>query len=511
MAIGTLALTVLLMGQVAAPNDVAPIGRRSFGIPITVEPAQRPLIQSLILFSSSDQGKNWKQEASAGPDQRMFTFSAPTDGVYWFSVTVVDQKGKHEPPSPYQEAPSQKILVDTQKPVVVALTGDRSGDEVTVNWDVQEENPSLDTLRVEYKMGEGAGASWQPVPVSIPQLKGEARFKVTGSSPVTVRLEIKDVAGNAGDKEAPVSVSAAPVAAAPPPPPPPPVVPVTSAAPVVSPVTVERQPPAAFTPPGYPATPSGGYPAAPMASGKQDIAWAGVPTEEVQRVSGFSESSPPSPSPLPLPRLQIVNTREITVDYDIRAGASGLSSVQMFVTRDDGRTWEFLADDPDLRSPISVTLPGEGIYGLRLMVVSGVLLTKGPPKPGDLPEMRVEVDTTPPEVHLHKPRADASRRDCLILSWEAKDRNLAARPIILEYAEDEAGPWQQIAADQPKDGTFCWQLPPKVKSKVHLRATAADTAGNRTVAQTRDAQVIDLNQPEASIISLHAAQPRQGP
>ena len=53
------------------------------------------------------------------------------------------------------------------------------------------------------------------------------------------------------------------------------------------------------------------------------------------------------------------------------------------------------APDTSRRS-LKVELPGEGVYGLYLVVKSGVGRGKTGPKNGDMPQMRIEVDTTPP-------------------------------------------------------------------------------------------------------------------
>jgi hypothetical protein len=66
------------------------------------------------------------------------------------------------------------------------------------------------------------------------------------------------------------------------------------------------------------------------------------------------------------------------------------------MTRDDGRTWFKAAEDPDLQPPVQVEFPGEGVYGLTLVVRSRAGLGRQPPQPGEPPELRVEVDLTPP-------------------------------------------------------------------------------------------------------------------
>jgi hypothetical protein len=211
-----------------------------------------------------------------------------------------------------------------------------------------------------------------------------------------------------------------------------------------------------------------------------------------------------------LPQLQVVNDPQITLEYEVtQYGPSGLSKVELWITKDDGRTWAYLTDDPDCKSPITATLPGEGVYGLRLVFQSGLGLTKGPPLANDLPDLRIEVDTTPPLVKLFEPRPDPQRRDTLIVTWSATDRNLGSKPITLEYAERPEGPWMPIAADLPNSGSYSWQLPPKIPYRVFLRASAVDTAGNRSTAETREPIPVDLTKPAGRILGIASGVRRQ--
>src|SRR5262249_3490496 len=141
----------------------------------------------------------------------------------------------------------------------------------------------------------------------------------------------------------------------------------------------------------------------------------------------------------------------------------------------------------------TLMLPGEGVYGISLVVRSKAGMGRPAPRPGDAPEMLVEVDTTPPEAQLLPLQPDTQRRDTVQLSWIAKDRNLHERPVTLEWAERPVGPWQLIAAKLPITGRFAWQLPPSLPSHVYLRLSVQDSAGNVAVALTRDPQLVDLS------------------
>jgi hypothetical protein len=225
----------------------------------------------------------------------------------------------------------------------------------------------------------------------------------------------------------------------------------------------------------------------------------------------YPPPAPPAPRPPnpggsgtgPLVPLQVTNSTQVTLDYEItRVGPSGLGSVELYLTRDEGRTWERYAEDADLRPPMTVVLPGEGIYGLRLVLGSRAGLGRRPPEPGDPPQMRIEVDTTVPAAKLYPPQADPHRRDCLVLSWSVSDRNLALNPIALQWAERPDGPWQTIATDLPRDGPYIWQLPPNMPVRVYLRLLVKDSAGNIGMDETQQPVLIDLHEPEGQLLGI---------
>jgi hypothetical protein len=287
-----------------------------------------------------------------------------------------------------------------------------------------------------------------------------------------------------------------------------------------APAPAPNYPPAPGYPP-YPAAnpPAGGYqtgcfppaPNYPPAGGNPP---APNPTDSATHVVAWSPNSDPgvagqgglpsaAPARGPAPNVLVVNDPQVTLEYDMKAGPSGLSKVELWLTEDEGRTWRPYAEDEDKKSPITVKLPGQGLFGVRLVTTSGAGFSEGPPQPGDPPDLRIEVDTTPPLVQLFEPKADPQRPDALLLSWNAADRNLAPRPVTLEYAEPR-GPWVTIATAQAASGSLSWQLP-KPMSHVQLRVTAIDMAGNRSVAETREPVPCDYNKPRGRIIGL--AQP----
>jgi hypothetical protein len=242
--------------------------------------------------------------------------------------------------------------------------------------------------------------------------------------------------------------------------------------------------------------------AAPRVIARSDS--SGLPTQLAswnQHSPGGTNTNFRSRFNLPTPRY--LNSTRASLQYEIsRVGPSGIGSVEVWMTRDDGRTWFKAAEDPDLQPPVQVEFPGEGVYGLTLVVRSRAGLGRQPPQPGEPPDLRVEVDLTPPYAELYNVEADPQRRDCLILLWSATDKNLAANPITLKWAERESGPWQVIAADLPNTGRYVWKMPEHLPYMVYLRLEARDLAGNLAVAQTPKPILVDLQEPEVKLLDI---------
>jgi hypothetical protein len=183
-----------------------------------------------------------------------------------------------------------------------------------------------------------------------------------------------------------------------------------------------------------------------------------------------------------------------------------VSAVELWYTR-DGRTWQ--KDDSAVRSgpPYTVEVPEEGTYGFTLVARNGIGLGKEPPKPGDLPQVWVEVDLTRPSVSLAdvKHGIGGKAREVTI-QWEARDRNLARRPITLSYSTAAEGPWFPFAANIENSGQHTWQMPQNGPVTFFTRIEAVDMVGNIGVAQTAKPTSIDTSLPTTSILGVESAE-----
>jgi hypothetical protein len=516
-------LLLALAGQV--PDDIFYTNHRNNRIPVEVQAQRKPEVKRLRLFCSADKNKTWQQVNEIDPKENGFVFYAPGDGEYWFRTAVVNQQGKQEPENLYNGPPSLKMVIDTLKPVIKLVSVQRQGGEVVVTWDIQEEHPDAKSLKLEYQTAPGG--LWTTVPNLIPGGTGQARFQPGSTGPVLVRMEVKDLAGNYSQQQAEVpgfgltptgftgTSTPGPGGFVAPPPK------------LGSSNEIHNPPPLTNLPP------MGGISIPREISPPPTIAGSVQPPPRVmptttmpqimQQVVATSNSPPPGGAVAyqkHLPPARHVNLKEVDLEYELtRMGPSGIGSVDLWWTWDDGQNWE-KAPNPDVKDEVKeglqpryrrkvALLEGDRVYGFALVVKSRAGLGKTPPRPGDVPEVRIELDTQQPLATLFSPRQDPVHKDNLILSWKAEDKNLADKPITLEWAERPDGPWQTIAADIADLGQYSWRPAPGMPVQVFLRLRVRDLAGNEGAAVTPEPQLIDLTEPEGHLVNVSLPSGRQ--
>jgi hypothetical protein len=214
---------------------------------------------------------------------------------------------------------------------------------------------------------------------------------------------------------------------------------------------------------------------------------------------------PPPPPPTADPNVRMVNSKHISLDYDIQeVGPSGVI-VELWYTQ-DGRSWQKYKEQRDPPKPYIFTfdVAGEGLYGFTLVVRSGVGLGGRPPQVGDTPQVWVEVDLTAPTVQVMN--VDVGRgQDAgnLTILWTARDKNLARQPINISYCEQPGGPWTPIATQVENTGRYVWRMPPQgVPFKFRVRVDAIDRAGNTGNAEWNQDVIVDLKVPKINIINV---------
>lgn len=534
MGMGAIIWSCLALTIHQAPVQECPMNSRAFELPITPNAKRIQDVQELILLVSQDRGGVWQPVDRKPPTAQKFVYHAPADGSYWFIVQEVDHNGRTIPERPERAKPSMAVIVDTIKPQVKVTAERLPSGAVRVHWRASDECPDPRSLRLEYHTSAHKEDQWSSV-LPSPVLEGDKEFdpgKDGRTGEVRVRVRMKDQAGNVGEgiflldatlesakqfvsgmaEKTPFSV-----------------IPAARSDPSGQPNQLTSQqrgrPPLDPSPQG-----TTGPSAVPSSLSRPDLSPAVPPpgpapvggslpvASSSDRMPPPSGGSPAAPPP-GLPALKIVQAREVRLDFTVRkVGPSGLGAADVYVTLDKGATWKKMPGDvpislpksADLHGPdpvpgsVSVQLPAEAtIYGFIVAVKSKAGLALPPPKPGAPPQALVELDTTAPKAQMFKPQPDASQPNTLILAWSAVDRNLADKPVTLEWSEQKDGTWNKIS-DEPlaNSGQYPWRLPDHLPPRVFLRLTVRDVAGNEARAQTDKPELIDLSVPETTIIGV---------
>lgn len=581
MTFAAAALLGLTMGQPLGP-DYYPMNSRTIKLPVEYKKDRRT-IRHVILYVARNGENTWSQEGYVTPDKDAFVYVAKEDGVYWFKMQIEDLKGVKDPPDVTRDPPDLKMVVDTTKPQISVTNARRTGNDIVVEWAIEDKFPNDAETKVQFRPSGNPNAYWNDVTLPATPRTG-VKFPCGTGDGVTVKISAADIAGNrteitrdfpAGNtttslKENPpapafdegfgakpvpqppavqppmnvVPPAAGPVEPGPAPVPPKPdfTAPVgsgvpatlyappanTGAVPVVQPL-VNNTPPVNNNPPvNNPPLVSNNPPAAGPQPLETRDPHARPPVRpaytEATPAAGWNGAAPPA---VELTRAQAINYPRFNLGFDLESrGPSGISRVDLWVTRNDGQTWQKWSEHDGKGGAVRVALDAkenpqlEGNYGFRLVPVSGAGLSERAPVAGDAPDMRVALDVTPPRITLYDPASDPNAADTLVIKWEATDRNFGDDPITLEWSDAPTGPWKPIATSGSapvvqatavsapvakrlaNTGQYAWRVPAGIPARVYLKASARDAAGNVTERVTVNPILVDLTTPHAKISGI---------
>jgi hypothetical protein len=194
---------------------------------------------------------------------------------------------------------------------------------------------------------------------------------------------------------------------------------------------------------------------------------------------------------------RMVNSLSFQLEYDVDSvGPSGIGRVELWGTRDGGKSWRQFQAGNNGRNTLVVSVPQEGLYGFRVVVTNGAGLGGRKPVGGDLPDLWVGVDLTKPTARIISTQQGVDvEAGHLIISWQADDQMLAARPVSLSFSSNRTGPWLPIASGLENTGRYAWSLDNRTPAKCYLRIEVRDEAGNVSVHEMSDPIAIDQSRP----------------
>lgn len=505
----------------------------SFRIPFAVDQSKTGNAGTAILFASKD-GSAMEPVQRVSSSERSFHFLAPSDGRFQFAVRMTDAAGKlvgEDGPL----VPELEVVVDSKAPAVQVELLEVSPGVAVLNWSLPDLDVDRSTLRIEYL--DSSTGVWKPVTeASSGASVSQATIKSNPGQSIAVRASVKDKAGNTGNGSGQIVLS-----------------------PAGSRATQPRD--TAFLPFGAEAAEATGQQGlsiptadsttilgtspfslsseAPQPKPKQfstggsvsafgqtvstpismntirDAHTGGlsIPGEprngEPQNVdvsqsvdSGYVGQTQASYGAEGLGR-QYLNNRLFDLAYEIDSvGPSGVSSVALFVTENNGKTWFKYGEDKDMKSPFKVDTRGEGTFGFAVRVRNGVGFSDPPPQPGEIPSVVVSVDQTPPALRMATPELMTRGAGVIRLVWDIQEANLADEGVRLEYATLPEGPWSPVFDWQQNPGGFELPLDNSLPPALHFRLLARDVAGNVSTTQTAQPVLIDRNRPKARVLSV---------
>jgi hypothetical protein len=514
LAVGLLA-PCLALAQGTPPAKKLWSKDRGFRIPVTLSTKNPGRTRELILYVSDDHGANWKKSTRTTPDSLEFQVRVPRDGEYWFAVQTVDVDGKLYPSGDKQVEPTLCVIVDATKPIITLEPVPRRGSDAGVRWEVQDSHLLLNTLMLEYQ-SEGA-ADWRQVPLDTSEYKliGVKMWDAGTADVIRARMSVRDRAGNIKSIEQilPDGLAANPGPA---------VADARSVPPRATQIATRTKPVAegdGFGPVDAPSSPNRGSTEEPtdVLPPSHDPDFANDPPQPRRDPDFANEAQQPQTAPRTNPAAAagptlLVPNPKFPLRYEVEdAGPDGPALVELWTTRDGGRTWNRQPGDPDRVSPYNVDLGGEGTYGLWLVVQSASGLGDPPPAPGDRPQSWVEVDSAAPAVSIDRPRVGTGvNAGKVVFTWRAGDAHMAQRPISIFYRSDGPdAPWVPIAQGLDNNGRYVWNAPTNVPPRFHVKVEALDTLGNRGLADTQDLGpvVLDRARPRGRIIGLDTSGP----
>ncbi len=480
-AVGVSIAVSWLLGLAAAPAPAqsanAPrkvyTNRQLFTLPVRIDERDRAALKELRFYVKCLQGGprpgEWVCAETALPNKTKFPYQAAADGEYWFAFVTVDRSGRVAPANLDREPPGLIVVVDTKAPDIDVQKLPVASGEVYLQCQVRDANADYGTLKLEYQAGD---RSWRALE-AVPDTPGVYRVPEPGVLHSLVRASAGDKAGNRTVREIDLSHTPTPAANA-----------------------------IAARPPAPPTTTLVSNTSAP------------------EPVSGPRLMDPPAPAPAPVPRVAekppaaevapngsplLLNGTHCRLEYAL--DTPNVTRVEGYATRDGGRTWMRLGEDTDRRSPFEFRLPGEGVYGITL-VVSTASRPGTPPGPGDAPDCWVDIDTSKPAVQMTDIRVGTGDdAGLLVMSWSVQDKNLGQEGVELSWSSQPDGPWQSALRGLKPEGTARWPVPPEAAGRVYLKLEATDRAGNVGRWETREPIVLETGRPRVRILSISAVRP----
>jgi tetratricopeptide (TPR) repeat protein len=180
-------------------------------------------------------------------------------------------------------------------------------------------------------------------------------------------------------------------------------------------------------------------------------------------------------------------------------GGSGIESVRLYVSMDDGATWHEAASSGVPSDPLVWRAPRSGTYGFYAAATDGGGNVQPAPSPGAKPQLYTEVKAVGPMVALKTLNTGGYYRGGATqpIVWEADGNGLNDKSVSLHYSQDAGQNWTLIASDLPTSGQFPWTVPTIDSKTVVIRVTAVSDTGESNTDESDRFLVVDSTPPRS--------------
>jgi hypothetical protein len=447
--------------------------RSEIKLPIQINDQFRSMIKEVQLYVKDQPTAAWQMRGKLDGTQKFFTFKAPADGEYAFTMVTVDKNGHAIPADVRNEPPGLIVMFDTQRPQIELTNLGTCPEGQLIEFVVHD--PNLNQARTQLQF-QCMDKQYRPLSENVPGRPNVYCVPGTANFTGMIRASAEDLAGNIAVIEESVhrlrvqTTSASSTRTEP-------NVTIPTKPIELSPNLLAKTSPVDIQPiPGSTAPiilPSERFSGEPRGSEPRTV----TESPSIVRTSSLDTA-----------KVQLVNQTKVFLDYQVEnVKASGISKVEVWLTRDQGKTWRKHCEQGHGKSPVEVQLPDEGKYGITLVATNKQGDSSAAPVGGDVPDWTIEVDTTKPASEITSVKVERDGGTPVVhISWTAQDKNFSDGPVELSYSATDRGPWLQIGKNLPADGHHRWTPPAGIGGHAFIRVVARDKAGNDSVCVTRD-------------------------
>jgi len=151
-------------------------------------------------------------------------------------------------------------------------------------------------------------------------------------------------------------------------------------------------------------------------------------------------AAPTMPGLPPGERPRMINSRTFDLEYEVDSiGPSGIGRVELWGTRDGGQTWRRFTVVATSAAPCGRTSARKAFTASASWSPTARVLGQTAAA-GDQPDLWIGVELTKPTARIVLAQQGVeSEAGQLIISWQADDKMLAARPVSLSFSQARGG------------------------------------------------------------------------